>query len=521
MGTRKPLVQLMPEIIGHYNRHIDYLEFNNKLYRILEGQVRLEVEDSLRKEILSASALSRALQRIPAINMLKKAVDKLSKVYIQAPLRLTDNETDMNIMQNVVHESNLNNRLVEANRVYNAQHTFALEPFVKDGKHMTRVLAAQQFLPFSDDPEDPTNMTVFIKLLGNEEIRIEQKGDDKGNRTDEQSQIRRVDILALYSDDEFMIVDSSGNIRQDKMLELGITSTKNPFGRIPFVVGNRSSFELVPFPNQMGFDISILVPKLLTDLNYAAQFMSHSIIYTKNADLSGQSINPDAIVDLGDRNVDGGEPEIGTIDPKVDIERILKLIEFEMSSYFSSIGIKTSVSGSMSPGKEESGVSKAIDEGDASAEKKVQTEFFREVEARYWELMSAVRPIWIKEGRLLNGDRRNFTDKFIETFRMKFAEIKPLKSRMQLLDELKVERELKAISRKQMIRTLHPDFTEDQINKILDELDSEAQEEFEKMMMNPMPSGNRSSDGTFGEGNEAGSQQDPEANLKSREPSNG
>lgn len=510
MPTRKPLSEMLSDVVQHYLRYQEYLQFNNRLYRILEGQVKLEVEDSLRKEILSKSALNRALQRIPSINILKKGVDKLSKVYIESPLRLADEKTDQELVTNLSREMCIDNIMMEANRIYNTHHTFALEPYVKDGIHQVRVLAGHQFLPYSDDLENPMNTTVFIKLMGSELKNIRVEGDDEGNRDDDTTDVRSVDILALYTDDEFMIVDSSGQIRFDKMAELGITTTVNPFGRIPFVVGNRSSFELVPFPNQTAFDMSILIPKLLTDLNYAAQFMSHSIIWTKNADMSGQEINPDTIVDLGDTSENNGDPEIGTIDPKVDIERILQLIEFEMFSYFSSIGIKVSVSGSLSPGREESGVSKAIDEGDVTAERKIQTEFFRKIESQLWDLLSDVQSVWVKEGRISEGDRRVFSKNFIKSFRMKFAEIKTLKTHTQLLEEIKLSRDMKLMSRAQALRLLNPDYTEEQISRILEEVDEEQDEALERMMS---PS---NGDGKFGQENEAGSKQDPSINLESR-----
>lgn len=508
MPTKRPLVELIPDIVQHYNSYQEYLQFNLRLYRMAEGQVKTEVEDSLRQEILSQSALRRALQRIPAINVLKKAVDKLSKVYMESPLRLTNEDADKEIMANIVRDSGLDNVMRDANRILNVHHTFALEPFVENGKHKVRALWAHQFLPFSDNVENPLQMTVFIKLLGNDIKYIEQVGNDKGKRKEAKKEIRMVNILGLYSDQEFLIIDSDGAIREDKMLEMGITSSVNPFGVIPFIIGTRSNSELVPFPNQSAFDITILIPKLLTDLNYASQFMSHSIIWTKNANLEGQEINPDAIVDLGDKTEANGEPEIGTIDPKVDIDRILKLVEFEMSSYFSTIGIKTSVSGSLSPGKEESGVSKAIDEGDTTAERKNQTEFFREIEQKFWNLMSKVHSIWSKEGRLVEGERKLFTDKFVDTFRIKYAEAKTLKSHNQLLEEIKTARELKLMSRRQALRLLNPDYTEDQISEILKEVDDEIENEMDMMI-------GSNDDGQFKPGNDkSADQSDSEGKLK-------
>jgi hypothetical protein len=515
MPTRKPLADLVPDIISHYQKNVDYLQFNLRLYRILEGQVKTEIEESLCKEILSKSALNRALQRIPSLNVLKKATDKLSRVYIEQPLRLADKEADIDIMRNITNEARLDNVMMEANRIYNAQHAFAIEPYVKDGEHQFRVLAAHQFLPFSDDLIDPTHPTVFIKLMGQEYKQFAINTDDSGRRETVQDDIRLVDILWLYSDDEFMIVDSTGSIRSDKMEEVGNPEGVNPFGKIPFIIGNKSKFELIPFPNQSGLDISILIPKLITDLNYAAQFMSHSIIWTKNADLSGQEVNPDSIVNLGDRTEANGDPEIGTINPTVDITNTINLIGFQLTAYLSTIGIKTDLGGGATL---ETGVTKAIDEGDISAEYKIQTEFFKRIEYKMWSLMQAIQPVWVREGRIVDGENRLFSNDFLSSFRMHFKEIKVLKTHSQMLEEIKMGRDLKLISRKQALRELKPELTEQQIDAVLAEIDDEAQDEMDAMMSFQVPESQpgRDGNGGFKENNELSRDQAPQDNLEGR-----
>ena len=440
MSTKKPLKDLIPDILQHYSSHQDYLQFNQKLYKVYEGQVRQEVEDSLRKEITSTSAYERAIQRIPSINIIQKSTQKLSKVYMHEPSRLTDDEIDKQIMDSIVKHSDINMGLHTSNEILNLHKGSLIEPFISDGVFKFRTLAFHQFLPFSDDPVDPTNMTVLIKLLGTEtKTTYETMYDQAGNKLDSESeQIRQVDILSITSDDEFMIIDSQGDIRGDKMKAIGRSNTRNPFGIIPACYINSSKFELVPFPNQAGFDISILIPKLLTDLNYAAQYMSHSIVWTRDSNINGAELNPDAIVDLGDTTEDGGPPEIGVIEPKVDIEKILMLVEFELSAYFASVGIKTSTQGTMMPGREASGFAKAMDEGDASQERQVQVEMFKLVEKKLWKIISVMQNKMANNVKL--KERRKFSATFMDSFSTKFSEMKVLKSDKQKLE--KEQREL-------------------------------------------------------------------------------
>lgn len=512
MATQKPLREMIPDILSHIEQYSEYLQFNLRLYHLIEGQVKEEVEKSLRQEILSYNAYKRAVQRIPPINILRKSTEKLSKVYIEPPVRMSDNKTDRDIMHNIARTGRLNTQMQIANFMYNAQNCVAIEPFLEDGKHRFRVLAAHQFLPYSDDPVNPLRMTVGIKLLGQETKEFLPQVNRDGLVT-QKKEIREVTIFALYSDNEFLIIDSGGNIRQDKMLEMGVTSDVNPFGKIPIIYKSKSKLQLIPAPNQEGFDVSILVPKLLTDLNYASQFMTHSIIWTKNADLSGQEINPDAIVDLGDSSADDGDPEIGVIDPKVDIPNSIQLIEYELQNYFSSVGIKTQSSGMLSNGRDASGIAKAIDEGDTTATRKMQIEVFREMESDLWDVLKVMQDRWANSSIQEN---RKFSTNFTESFRIKYAEVRPFKTDKQLLEEIQLWREQKLMTRKQAIRQLRPDFTDAQIEEWVKELDAEAEDNLARMLDGmPTTGPERSSEGTFLEGNQVAQNQEPDESPES------
>jgi hypothetical protein len=484
MKTNKPLEDLIPEILTHVNNWKPNLEFNFRLYKLLEGQIREEIEKSLSKELISRAAYNRAIQRIPSLNILKRTTDKLSKVYVEAPRRKAENTTDTELINVITKESKLNVVMDTANKLYNAMFSFALEPYIEDGSHKVRVLSPHQFLVFSDSKSDRTKPTVFIKLLGTRLEMTTTSAVDKptkdGRRQDTTRRPELVDIMALYSDTEFMIIDSTGAVRYDIMAEMDITSTVNPFGRIPFTYGKKSLMELIPYPNQPGFDFSILIPKLLTDLNYAAQFCSHSITWTKNVKLNNQELNPDAIVDLGDSDSDGSEPQIGTISPTVDVQNQLSLIEFQFTAHLDSLGIKANASGSLSNGRDASGIAKAIDEGDVSAEKKIQMEFFQAIEQDLWSLLADMQNVWTSRKDVV--EKRVFSATFKDTFMVEFSEVKPMKSFKQKVEEVKDLRDLKLISREQAIKMLHPDWSDTEIEAWIEELDDEAEENMKHLM---------------------------------------
>lgn len=491
MPTKKPLRDLIPDILNHVDRYRSTMEFNLRLYKVDQGQIRPEIEQSLSQEMLSNAAYKRAAQRIPSINVLKKAADKLSKVYSQKPVRLTDSDSDRAIMEKLTKLMDVDNVMSNANRLYNVQYMCAIEPFVQNNEQKLRVLAGHQFLPYSDDKQNPLHMTVFIKFMGSE-MKAAPIDNRDGVRNTQEKDPHSVDIYHLFSDDEFLIIDSDGQIRPEHMAELDSpwSSGVNPYGIIPQEYINASQFELVPFVNKTAMDISVLIPKLLTDLNYAAQFLSHSLIWAKNTDLDGVEIHPDTIINLGDGG-DDGQPEIGTIDPSVDIEKVLQLVEFQLSGYFASIGIKTATTGSMMPGREASGFAKAMDEGDVTAERKVQTEVFKTFERRLWEKIAKVQDYWSSAG--LVDEKRKLSATFADTFSVQFGEMKHLVTQAEKLEKVRtLYKDLKLMSRKQAIKELNPEFTPDQIDQYIDELEEDvtAEEELaQPQMSNPQFNG--------------------------------
>lgn len=479
MKTQKPLVQLLPDIIVEFERYREQLQFDLDLYKMHEGQIRKFVEKSLGEEMFSRSAYNRAIQRIPSINVPKKVTDKLSKVYAQAPIRFA--EQDKELIEKYGDIMQINNEMQYANQMSNLNKRCAIELYVEEGKQKARVLAAHQFFVYSDSPTSPNVPTVFVKLLGREHKRRDTIADREGNRVTNEDEIVLVDIFAIYSDTEFIIADSDGSLRADKMQEMGVTSTRNPFGVIPFIYVNKSKTELMPYPNQTTFDIGILIPKLLTDLNYSAQFLSHSVIWTRNTTgLSGAEINPDAILDLGDGDGEGNTPEIDTIDPKTDIDGVLKLIEFQLSAYLSTEGLKAGSIGQLEASNAASGVSKIMDESDATEARKQQTELFRVVEKEFWYKFSKMQEVWARTGMV--QEKETFDPDFIDSFNIKFAEIKPLETEKEKYEKMKVARELKLITKKQALREIYPNLPEDQLNARLEELEEELKKEKKEMM---------------------------------------
>ena len=113
-----------------------------------------------------------------------------------------------------------------------------------------------------------------------------------------------------------------------------------------------------------------------------------------------------------------------------------------------------------------------------------------------------MQKVWTKRTGL--KERRVFSSTFSNDFTVEFCEVKPMKSFKQNVEEVELLRNIKLITRRQSIEKLYPEWTKEQIDQYLEQLDEE-QDEMMKKMIDLMPTS--SSNGQFKEGNQAGSNQ--------------
>lgn len=495
MKTSRPLRELIKDIILAWTEDTSCREIDWDLYEILNNKLIDHVKNSLSEEMISQRALNQTLRRIPAINVHKRVVDKTSKVYAREPLRLTNSESDKSLMKEIVDSMDLNKAMALSNRYLNSTYRFALEPYIDDqGAHKARVVAAHQFMPFSDSLVAPDKMTVYVKFI------CTQK-DEKENE---------YDVLSLTSDDEFLIIDTRGAIRPDIMAEMGITSDINPFGRIPCVYGKTIDDLLFPFRNEEGKEMAILIPKLFADINFAAKYLTHSIIWSKNVKMEQVDVNADALWNLGESE-DGKEPEVGAITPQVEIPNLLQAIASQVQNYFETVGIKTAVD--MQGSNPVSAVSKAIDEADITDIRNEQISTYKKVEREFWELVSVMQSTWANRPNV--KIKKKFSKDFIKSFTVLYPEIQVMQTTSQKLDESQKWLELKLASRKQMLKSLKPELSDEQIESWLEEVDDEVMEDMERKLEGlPGLRAEQSSNGQFTDGNQVAANAKPENNLR-------
>lgn len=461
-NTQKPLNKMVPELLSFIQREQENrIIYNDKLFQVFNGNLLKFVEESLQTE-LSPRAFQRARGRIPPCNILKKVNDKISRVYDEPCERECQDETDEELMEFYSRELDLNSKMASANELLNLHKYCAIEPFLDGNTPSVRIIPAHQFLIYSDSKINPNEMTVFIKFMGS----IRKDGvpvvDNQGRtiKTAEEN-AKNVALYYVYSDSEFMIMDHDGDILENKI---------NPYNKIPFIFVSTSKFELMPTPDSDNLSMSVLIPKLLGDLNYSAQFASHSIMYGIDVDTTNLENNPDAFWCVSSVNKEGASPSIGTISPTVNISQVLELINAQMALWLDCKGVKVNSTGGATVQDAVSGVSKMIDSGDSSSLIKKQMSIFQDGELYFWELLKNMHNYWVSNS-MLSESLPAFTDNFNPS--IKFGELKVIPSRKEMLDEIKTELDIGVTTIKRAIAKLYPNLTQEQVEVVYKEIQEE------------------------------------------------
>jgi len=444
------------EFIEYISSHSYETGFNETIFEILEGNLLKYVAESLREQ-LSPDSYATAMERVAPINVFKKANEKLSTLYVEDPVRKTELESDQELVDSYTMEGSINTFMEDLNKGFNAYKWSVIELYENNNNGVEqRVLPSHQFLPYSDDKKNPLHITAIIKFMG------EYKKVPAG-RVREKT-VRR---YWIYTATEFMAIDSDGELIPEDMAE---SEGINPYGVIPFIFVSKSRYLLVPMPDEDDLKMSILFPVLLTDLNFAAKFLAHSIFYGIDIDADNLKLSPDAVW-IFKSDADGKKPEIGTIKPEVSIEEVVGLAKEQIEAWLDTKNIKAGTAGKVGSSNMASGLSKIVDEADTSVARKSQEKFFKKVELEFWKTLSTMHNKLI-EARMITN-KKAFSETSDLVVSVTYQEQLPIVSRSAQIAELKLENEAGFKSKQTAIKQLNPELTPEEIEEEIVLIDEE------------------------------------------------
>lgn len=453
------LVEEFKDLIGEVNGQSEYFSRNTSLYEINEGQILPYIEKALAEQF-SGNTYKQMTHRIPPINILKRVVDKLSRIYQPGPVRSvsSDDLKDSELLKYYEKSFKINNKMNCLNEYFNLFKNSLLYIAVIDGKPRIRPIPSDRFYVFGKNELDPTKPTHVITFQGNAITK------------DRFGQIQKNNIYYLYTDTEFLIVEGDKTIRRDLMEKLGNADGVNPYGRLPFVYVNRSLNEIIPLPDSDMKAMSLIIPQNLTDLNAGVMFQVFSIFYGINLNSEGLIYSPNAFWNF---KVDPGvesKSEIGVLQPNIDVDKALALIQAQLSLWLQTLGIRPGSVGQVTADNFSSGISKIIDEMDTYENRLKQIDYFKSAEDDLWDfVINYGHPYWVASGQIEQSLLWSSGAEII----VNFADPIPLQNKSEILKDKVIELEKNLTTRKRVIQELNPQMSENEIELLLREIDED------------------------------------------------
>jgi hypothetical protein len=440
-------------VIPYIESNRKRIQINENLFDIYEGALGGHIKDKLKKDL--PRSWEMAVHRKAPINIFQRIILKLAKIYQQAPRRavINGNENDAKILKHFEEILDFNNQMNNNNELLETFQNSLLRLAQQDGKPFIRSIPSNEFLIMNLSPVDKISADMII-LFMDPEIDANQT---------------RNDIYWLFTDEQFAIIDSKATLRLDLEAKAEQDGTM-PVDKKPFIYTNKSKNLIMPVPQEDQYDLAVLYPILLTDLNYAHKYNFFSLLYTIDMNVEDITRAPDTVINFKTDRSDNAKSAVGTVDINVDIEGAIKSFLTQLTLWMETKGMKAGSVGDMDASNVASGVAKLIDESDTTEARNAQASIYKNTEREFWDLLlKKYYPFWVDQGLVANIG--TFSESaYIETI---FIPSIPLYTRGDMVKDLQTEHEAGFITRKDAIKTLNPSKTDEEIIEYIEEIDSE------------------------------------------------
>lgn len=426
-------------------------------FLVYNGKIKGLLERAIKKEFKKPETLQELFNRLLPLNIARKIIDRLSKVYEAAPVRepVDKSEFDKEILENLEDMLDINRIGKLANRDFKLFKKVLIEIYIDDfGFPRLRTLPAHTYYPFSDSLVNPTIPSTIFKV-------IQQNTDP------------RKSIYQVWSDDTFVVVDGTGEIRREYMLALNNPDGINPYETLPFIYIVDSQIDIEPIQDDDLVAVSLVVPIILTDVAFAIKFQAWSLIYTIGYD-SDLPSGPNSVIHLP-YGPDNQKPEIGHLKTDVNIDGVLKYVESIVSMLLSSKGLRSNaISTNLTPENAASGVAKMIDSAELIEERKEQYSLFYRFEHEMWTKLSKILlPYWNETGKLNKSFNNLFSDVFDVS--IQFQEPKVMESDREKIEIAKMRMEAGLSTKLMELKNIYPDKTEPELLAMEEEIEANSQ----------------------------------------------
>lgn len=463
----------------HDRRHQIYLD-GGKKYLIEE--LRREFDDDGLNEL-----------RLAPINFLKKIIQKKSQVYRSAPYRqsTTGSESDNALIEYYVTELALDVNMQKANKYYNLHANTALYCYPNKGVLKLSVVPPMLYsiLPKEYD-QTKVKMWVFGKFK-EADVYLDQNAlkpatgvqsydknySNLATPLADMSKAPDTDrTLIFWTDDAHFTTDNEGNIIRLNP-EAGEEQFINPIGISP-VVHLQKSTDGEPWSVVGGDmpDLQMALAKGWTDVLSIAKHQGFSIM-TVTAAEQPQKIKIGINKILYLKQIDGQPtPQVSYLQAQSPLAEYKELLGDLLGLLLATNDISPSTIGGKMAGNITSGFQAMLEQSDAIEAMRSDQPILRDAEKDLWQVISKWHNYMLDVG-VLNPDAASL-GRFSEDFdiQINYQELKPIETIGERLNTVRQLRAERLVTRRDALKMLHPDMTDDQIEVKLEKIDEEVAE---------------------------------------------
>jgi len=452
------LVEESKELIAEFlnKSSQEYIHRNTALYEVNEGNILPHILQALKPQF-GENTYEQMTFRIPPINILKRVVDKLSRIYQPGPSRYVTGGQDKDDELLAWYQDHFSTdvKMNTANEYFNLFKNTLIKICLVDGVPTLTPLPSDRSYVFAKNRLNPMKVTHVLTV---QETYVDLKDT-----------MKKSFLYHLYSDQEFLILQDD-IVRWDLLEEAGNPEGINPYGKLPFVYVTKSNNEIIPIPDTDMYNMSLLVPICLTDLNAGMMFSVHPIKYVINLSAEKLVYSPNSVwtfkVDPGQ----DGKSEIGILKPDMNSSEALTLIQAQLGLWFQTIGIRPGAIGNLTTETQASGISKMIDEMDTAEHRMKQIGYFQKAEDDLWDfVLNYAHPYWISSAQIDQSLAWSPAAKVT----VNFAEQIPMQTKAELLKSLIDSLNAGLTTKRRALREANPRMTEKEIDELLFEIEQE------------------------------------------------
>ena len=442
--------------------------------------------------------------RLCPFNFLKKIVQKKSQIYKIPPIRTstTGIGSDQDLVDFYSQELAFDVQMKKANEYFNLHSNTALYIYPQQDFLRMKIVPPHLY-SIVPDPIDRTKVLVWIfnnfaqehEVISRDDLQAATglEGFSRDRRTSGRdiiaTQSRETDDkrrFIIWSPLSHVTINSKGAIISLDA-EKGEEQFINPIGRSPIIhLQKDTDNEAWAEQGEDAADIALLLQRMWTDLATIIKHQGYGQMVVVSEE-APKRVTQGITKILWLRKFEGKEaPSVSFISADSRISEIKETLRDMLFLLLTTNDINPSAVGRADGGSAfNSGIQALLEMSEAIEAMRSDQPTFRDSEKESWALIKDWHNYMFDIGVLRDDAKRmgKFSDDF--DVNVTFAEMKPLETERDRLELIEKGRDLKLLTKREALKKLHPNKTDDEIDQKMVELEEELQAFRQKFGIEP------------------------------------